>query len=432
MQYVRMMLGAIVASLCLSTLAAAQAVGGAQLSGTVRDSSGGAIPGAEVTVTKVDTGQTRTVFTEAAGSYSFPNLPVGPYQLKVVLEGFKTYVRDGIVLQVSSNPTIDVTLGIGALAESVTVTAAATMTETKSTGVGQVIDNLRVLEMPLNGRQATDLVFLSGMATAAPAADLNTAKNYPTTTISVAGGLANGMTYVMDGATHNDPFNNLNLPTLFPDALQEFKVESSALPARYGQHAAAAVNMVTKSGANDFHGSGFDFIRNYHFNAQNAFATSTDSLERNQFGGTLGGPIVRNKAFFFGAYQGKVEKSTPPTTINYVPTQAMLNGDFTAFASPACNSGRQIALKAPYANNQISPAQFDKVALGFAKLMPISTDPCGKVQYGIPADNTEQQALAKADFTMSQNQTVSTRLIFARYNRAATYDGQNIMTTTQL
>ena len=148
------------------------------------------------------------------------------------------------------------------------------MVETHSTGIGQVVDNQRVVELPLNGRQATELIFLAGLATSAPAGDLNTNKNFPTVTISVAGGQANGMTYIMDGGTHNDPFNNLNLPTPFPDAMQEFKVETSSLPARYGHHAASAVNIITKSGTNDFKGSAFEFNRDYHFNAKNAFATN--------------------------------------------------------------------------------------------------------------------------------------------------------------
>ncbi len=191
---------------------------------------------------------TRTVYSGGDGTYILPNLPVGPYQLKVELQGFNTYVHDGIVLQVGSNPEINVTLAVGAVSEQVTVVGNATQIETHSTGVGQVIDQQRVTELPLNGRQATELIFLSGLATSAPAGDLNTNKNFPTVTISVAGGQANGITYIMDGGTHNDPFNNLNLPTPFPDALQEFKVETSALPARYGMHAASAVNVVTKSG----------------------------------------------------------------------------------------------------------------------------------------------------------------------------------------
>ncbi len=217
------------------------------------------LPGASVVMTKTDTGQSRTVVTADDGAYSIPGLPAGPYELKITMPGFNTYVQEAIILQVGSSPSIDVTLTIGAVSEQVTVTAGALMVESRSTGVGQVIDSQRVTELPLNGRQATELVLLSGLATSAPTADLQTNKNYPTATISVAGGAANGITYIMDGGSHNDPFNNLNLPTPFPDALQEFKVETSSLPARYGHHAAAAVNVITKSGTNRFQGVGVRF-----------------------------------------------------------------------------------------------------------------------------------------------------------------------------
>src|SRR5580765_3073460 len=344
----------VVALVCATHgTARAQAIAGSQLSGVVRDSSGGTIPGAEVTATKTDTGNVRTVFTGADGAYALPNLPIGPYQLKVALQGFNTYIRDGIVLQVGSNPEINVTLAVGQISEQVTVTANSTLVETKNTGVGQVIDNQRVMELPLNGRQATELIFLSGLATSAPAGDLNTNKNFPTVTISVAGGQANGITYIMDGGTHNDPFNNLNLPTPFPDALQEFKVETSALQARYGHHAASAVNVVTKSGSNRVNGDAFEFWRNWRFNEKNYFAPTVDSLNRNQYGGTLGAPIVKNKLFFFGGYQGKDERSNPATTISYSPTQAMLSGDFTQIASPACNAGKQLNLTGGFAGNKI-------------------------------------------------------------------------------
>ena len=312
-----------------------------------------------------------------------------------MLQGFNTYVRDGIVLQVGSNPEINVTLAVGAISEQVTVTANSTLVETKNTGVGQVIDNQRVMELPLNGRQATELIFLSGLATSAPAGDLNTNKNFPTVTISVAGGQANGITYIMDGGTHNDPFNSLNLPTPFPDALQEFKVETSALPARYGYHAASAVNLVTKSGSNQVHGDLFEFNRNYHFISKNYFAAEKDSLVRNQFGGTMGAPIVKNKLFAFGGYQGRIENSNPPTTISYAPTAEMLAGDFTAFASPACNGGVQRTLTGGFVNNRIDPSKLNSVALNFLKHVPVSTDPCGKLQYGIPNNSTEHQALGQ-------------------------------------
>ena len=420
--------------ICLLTAtgAWAQAVAGSQVAGVVKDSSGGVLPGVEVTITKTDTGLTRTVVTGSDGAYVFPNLPVGPYRLKAVLQGFTTYVQEGIVLQVNTNPTIDVTMSVGSVGEEVTVTAATTTVETRSTAVGQVIDHQQVVEIPLNGRQATELIFLSGLATAAPAGDLNTNKNFPTVTISVAGGQANGITYIMDGGTHNDPFNNLNLPTPMPDALQEFKVETSSLAARYGHHAASAVNLVTKSGTNQIHGNGFDFVRNYHFNARNFFAPTRDSLRRNQYGGTLGGPIVKDKLFFFDGFQGRNEKSNPPTSTSFVPTAAMLAGDFTAIASPAC-SGRQINLSPAFGfvNNTISPSRFNPVAMNILKHIPVSTDPCGKVQYGIPNNNTEYQNLARGDYTINSSHALFVRYFYAVYDNPATYDGANALTLSR-
>ena len=155
----------------------------------------------------------------------------------------------------------------------------------------------------------------------------------PTVTFAVAGGLPNGTVYLLDGGTHNDPFNNLNLPLPFPDALREFKVETSSMPAQYGQHASAAINAVTRSGTNRFHGTAFEYIRNYIFNAKDYFQPTRDSLKHNQFGGVIGGPIKKDKLFFFGAYQATRARSNPTATSAFVPTQAMLSGDFTAYAA---------------------------------------------------------------------------------------------------
>ena len=430
---VRVLSALVMGVLALATpvAAGAQAVGGAQISGFVRDASGGALPGVDVTVTQTATGISRSTVTGGDGAFAFPSLPVGPYQLKANLQGFSTFVQDGIVLQVNSNPVVNIGLQIGAVSEQLTVTANASMVETRSTGIGQVIDNQRVVELPLNGRQVTELIFLSGLATSAPAADLNTNKNFPTVTISVAGGQANGMTYIMDGGTHNDPFNNLNLPTPFPDALQEFKVETSALPARYGHHASSAVNLVTKSGTNNFRGTVFNFLRNYNLNARNALAPTRDTLKRNQFGGAIGGPLVKNKAFFFGGFQGRIEKSNPPTVIRWVPTPAMLAGDFTTFASPACNGGREIALRAPFVNNRVTSSQLNPVALAFAQYLPTASDPCGRVQFGIPNNSTEQQAIGRIDYTLTPEHSVFTRYLFARYENPATYDGKNVLTMSR-
>ena len=353
-----------------------------------------------------------------------------------MLQGFKTYVQDGIVLQVNTNPQIDVTLAVGAIGEQITVTANATMVETRSTGVGSGHrQRARRWRLPLNGRQATELIFLSGLATSAPAGDLNTNKNYPTVTISVAGGQANGMTYIMDGGTHNDPFNNLNLPTPFPDALQEFKVETSSLPARYGHHAASAVNLVTKSGTNSFKGNVFEFVRNYRFNARNFFAPQRDSLKRNQFGGTIGGPIIKDKVFFFGGYQGRIEKSNPAETVSFVPTQAMLNGDFTGDRRrrPAA-AGRSRCRSPPGSRTTASIRRsFNPRAMKFLQQRAaVSTDPCGRLQYGIPNNNTEHQTLGESRLHACHRASrMFGRYLYAVYDNPATYDGKNVLTLSR-
>ena len=175
---------------------------------------------------------------------------------------------------------------------------------------------------------------------------------------------------MLDGATHINPQENVNLPLPFPDALQEFRVATSGLSAQNGFKSAAAVSAVTKSGTNRFSGNGFEFLRHYRFNATSPFAAigpdgkrMDDGLKRHQFGGTLGGPIIRDRLFFFGGYQGTPVRQRPASNIAFVPTPAMLAGDFTTFTSPQCNGGRQVALRAPYVNNRIDPALFSPAAL---------------------------------------------------------------------
>src|SRR5439155_11804377 len=152
-----------------------------------------------------------------------------------------------------------------------------------------------------------------------------------------------------------------------------------------------------KPGSNRVHGDAFEFLRDYHLIARNSFAPERDSLKRNQSGGTLGATIIKNKMFVFGGYQGRIEKSNPPTSISYVPTQAMLSGDFTAFASAACN-GTARTLTGGFSGNRIDPSKLSSVSLNLLKHVPVSTDPCGKIQYGIPNNNTEHQALGKVDY----------------------------------
>ena len=261
----------------------------------------------------------------------------------------------------------------------------------------------------------TDLIVLSGAAfvTGRP----NTKNFQGGVSITVAGGMDAGVAYVLDGAMHNDPQNAGGLPLPFPDAMQEFRVATSGLSAQNGMHSGASVNAVTKSGSNVFHGNAFEFLRHHQFNATNPFAIRgadgkrvSDGLRRNQFGGTIGGPIARDRLFFFGGYQGTMTRVASTSNIAYVPTAAMLAGDFTAFASAACNSGRAITLRAPFVNNRVDRALFSPAALNIAGRLPTTDDPCGETKYAQPDHRDEGQAVSRVDYQMTGSQT-----LFGRY-----------------
>src|SRR5688500_8062036 len=209
----------------LLAAASARAQATAQISGTVRDQSGAVLPGVEISATQTDTGISRSVVSNETGSYVLPNLAIGPYRFEARLPGFRTFLQTGIVLQVNANPVINPILEVGQVSEQVEVQANAALVETRAQGVGQVVENERILELPLNGRQVTDLIALAGAAvnTATPASNSRVIKGRAS--VAVAGGFGWSVSYILDGVTHNDPYDNLSLPFPFPDALQEFKVE---------------------------------------------------------------------------------------------------------------------------------------------------------------------------------------------------------------
>ncbi len=330
----------IMSALFLGCCAGVFAQATSQISGTVKDASGAVLEERRLRSRKRlresrgPRQRMRTGYIRCRACRS------GPYQMQVTKEGFTTFLQTGIVLQVAEGPTIDPVLKVGAIHQTVQVEAAAAMIETSSTGVGQVVNSQSVVDLPLNGRQVTQLITLAGASNAvqygfgqAPSVgNLVSSKSYPNEAlVSVGGGLLNGTTYLLDGGTYNDPFNNLNLPTPFPDAIQEFNVQTSALPAQYGQHSAGAINMVSKSGTNQFHGDAFEFVRNADFNARDFFTFSptatngaSDNLKRNQFGGTLGGPIKQNKLFFFLGYQGTLIRSQPAASPPFFPPRRSL------------------------------------------------------------------------------------------------------------
>ena len=384
----------------------------AQLSGRVTDQHGAIVQGASVTATQIDTGYARNGLTDANGSYVLSNLPPGPYRLQISLQGFRTYRQNGIVLHVATSNVIDAMLRVG-VEEAVTVEGARPLVDVRSSGIRTVVRHEDILALPLNGRNPVELVTITGAAVQTISGSVTALPGGMG--ISVAGGQSFGVMYLLDGAMHNSPQNSLNLPFPFPDALQEFSVATSALSAQHGMHATAAVIAVTKAGTNRFAGNAFEFFRDRRFNATNPFAPVVDGkrmhdgLQRHQFGGTAGGPLIRDKLFFFGAYQGTTVRQQTAANSARVPTPAMLAGDFSTVASPPCNGGRQITLRGGFQNNRVDPALFSRAALNLMKYLPSTTDPCGEVTYTARTDRNEAQFLGRIDYQRTANS------IFARY-----------------
>ncbi len=411
-----------------------QAVAVAQISGLVTDASNSVVPNAQVRVTQTDTHLIRTTTTDAQGNYNLPNLPVGPYVLEVVASGFKKFQETGIILQVGANVQFNASLSVGTATESVEVTSEAEgLVETGSNSVEQVINQRQIVDLPLNGRQATQLILVSGASQTIPSSNLISSKNYPSSVaISVAGGQGNGTNYLLDGGDNNDSFSNVNLPFPFPDALQEFSVETNALPARNGLHPGGMVNVVTKSGTNELHGVLFEFLRNGNVNARNYFATLPDTEHRNQFGGTNGGPIRKDKLFYFAGYQG-TRTTLPIVTKAFVPTPAALKGDFSGLESAGCQaSGKARTItdpstKLPYTGYQVPTSEFDAAALNISKQLPTTSDPCGSVVYNIPTIGNEDQIIGRIDWNKSQRHLLFGRYFIADWRAPAAYSPTNIL-----
>lgn len=417
----------------------AQAVSNAQLHGTVTDPSGAFVAGAQVKVTQTDTGQVRATASGSDGAYVIPNLPVGPYTMEVTAPSFQVFSQTGITLRVGNDVLLNVSLQLGAVTQEVRVTGDAAMVETQDTSISEVVDQKRIVELPLNGRQATDLILLSGGANVPPGAASRfiTTHDYASAVgVSISGGQENGNNYLLDGGDHNDTHSNVNLPFPFPDALQEFSVQTSGVSARYGLHPYAVVNAVTRSGTNHIHGDLFEFVRNGDFNARNFFAPTQDSLRRNQFGGTIGGPIIKDKLFLFNGFQATRTRTAPPQTISYVLTQAAVGGDFSTLESAACQSShKNVTLidpsnGQPFPNNFISPSRFSPPAAALAKLMPVAGNPCGQITYAVPNPNNENQYVGRVDWLQSERNSIYGRFFVADYDNPPYYV-DNILTTTR-
>jgi hypothetical protein len=403
------------------------AQGQAQIQGTVLDASGSAVPGADVKATQTQTGAVRNTTTGGDGAYVLPNLPIGPYRVEVGKQGFTTFVQTGITLQVNTNPTVDVSLKVGNVSEQVQVEANATLVETQATGIGAVIENKRILELPLNGRVATDLIALAGAVIPQGVAGNG---GYPgTQQFVINGGQSFGDAFWLDGSAFNNPWDNANMPFPFPDALQEFKVETSALTAQNGVHAGGSITAVTKGGTNSFHGDAFEFIRNGDLNGTNWATHTNDGLKRNQFGGVIGGPVKKDKIFFFFGYQGTITRQTAFRN-DLIPTTAMLAGDFSA--CPAVIAGLTPAIKSLFTNNQISPTAFDPASVKLAKMLPATTG-CGLNPVGLVTHVNEGQYVGRGDYQSSAKNSIFGRYLRSSYVRppSLTFTPTNLSSSTQ-
>jgi len=399
-----------------------------QIQGVVLDPAGAAVPGAEIKATQTDTGVVRTTNSGADGTYALANLAIGPYRVEVSKPGFSTYVQTGIVLQVASNPTLNVSLKVGAVSESIQVEANTTQVETQATSIGGVIENKRILELPLNGRNAVELIALAGATI--PGGKNGTAGFPGGLNFSVAGGQLSGIGYFLDGTAYNNLFDAVNLPFPFPDALQEFKVETSTLTAQNGTHSAAAVSAVVKSGTNQYHGDVFEFLRNAEMNARNFKALRRDTLKRNQYGGTFGGPVLQNKLFFFTGYQGTKTRSDPADLTGFVPTAAMLAGDFSGCSTfPATitdpNGGT-------FPGKRIPTTRFSQQALAIVKQLPTTANPCGSTPYGPVTKINEYQVVGRMDYQISSKQQLFGRYMATTFLQPASYGfSKNLLDTVQ-
>ena len=429
----------------------AQIAGTGNIQGTVTDSTGAVVPKASVTLTDESTHVARKTASDNAGVYVFPGVPISTYDLSVSAPGFKTYEQKRIVLEVGSSIAINATMSVGTAEMKVEVQSEGLSLQTEDPTFKQTIDQQAVTEMPLNGRQMTSLITLSGGSSAAPAGDFTGSKySYQTISVSIAGGGGNTTLWRLDGGDNEDYMGNGNLPYPFPDAVSEFSVESTDLGAQDGGHVGGMVNVVTRSGSNAFHGEAFEFIRNNYIDATNFFSTSKDTLHQNQYGGTFGGPILRNKMFAFAAYQRTSADQSQASTQATVPTDANLNGDWSttdgvpgvALSNPCNSTHAPIPLVDPLTgaklvgNKYASAPTYDAAALKLQTYFPArnpSYDPndCGFVSYAIPYKLADNQFVTRVDYTVSPKQNIYGRYFIDGYQFPAYFDQHNIFVTTQ-
>jgi len=434
--------------LCASIEVFPQGQGSGAISGTVADPSGAVVPAAQVTVTQTATGVKRATHTNSAGLFSAASLPPGPYSITVTATGFKTHVERFTILadQILSFP---VTLQIGEATQTVTVEGASVHVNTEAPVLSQVVEQTRVVDLPLIARNAADLTLLSPGTISANGHSVGqgTTKQIPggAEAIAVNGARPDQIAYNLDGASNEDPMGNTNNPFPFPDALQEFSVQTNSFNAQYGANAGAVVNVVTKSGTNHWHGDGFEFVRNKSLNSRQFGAATVDPLHQNQFGGTVGGPIKRDHSFIFFGYQGTRRRDIPALNTSTLPTPAEQTGDFSALCTSGFDAnglcldrdshGNRIDqindgfTGLPLPNNKI--ASLNPVALNILKLLPTAAEnpSTGFVQYAGARDfENTNEFVTRFDQTVRGQDKLTVRLDLVRYFNLPQYNSGDLLT----
>ena len=411
-------------SVLLAVPCSAQEVTGA-IVGVVRDASGSVIPGAAVEVQNEDTNAAYTGSTSEIGFYSFRGLAVGIYKLRVESAGFRTHEATGIQTQVNESARVDVTLSIGEVTETVEVAAEVIGVDTQTATLKTVVDQERVLGLPLNGRDPIQLMRLVAGVSIYRGAGVTSGTTYPgVTPVSVNGSRGNATNYVLDGGQNNDHYSNAPVPLPNPDALQEFSVQTNNFSAEFGRNAGGIVNAVTKSGTNELHGSGFLYMRHHNLNAAQWNAPphpddpskkADDGLKRNQYGATVGGPVVRDRTFYFFSFQGTQIRRRPNEINRNTFTATERQGDFSQ-----SGIGRDIMdprSGAPFPGMVIPQSRLFPGSVTFANdFLPVPTGTGRRVTVTQVANFDENQTLFKIDQQAGSNVRISGR---ASWNRAA-------------
>lgn len=383
----------------------------ATIRGTVYDQAGAVVSGAKVTATNAMTGLIRSATTEENGTYLLTRLPVGTYSLSFERQGFSKLNLSGITLQIEQIAQIDSTLTAGGVSDTTEIKAEAPIVNTTTPEVGEVIDNNRIVELPLNGRQFLQLAQLSPGITVSPNGGYGQKlAGFNGPRITSNGARESDNYFTLDGINATDPFYNTLTISPSVDAIQEFKVAQNLYSAEHGKLGGAQINIITKSGTNNIHGTAYEFLRNDVFDARNFFDGDKPPFRQNQYGVSLGGPIIKNRTFFFGNFEGlRIHKAITQT--GSVPTAAERRGDLRAFPTPVFDplTGQ------PFPNNIIPTNRIDPAAKEILNYIPLpnASDPIANLISSPTRTNETDQFMVRLDHQLSAKDSIYVRYAFA-------------------